>query len=47
MLQVVLILLVTWWLLVRGQRSLRELNANRPLGADRVIERIRDQRRLW
>ncbi|NLG86314.1 MAG: hypothetical protein GX489_03760 [Firmicutes bacterium] len=46
MLQLALILWLTWLLLVRGRRSLQELNNNRPLGADRVTERIRERRHL-
>ncbi|HHT70704.1 MAG: hypothetical protein WAO22_04720 [bacterium] len=47
MLELAFILWLTWLLLARGRRSLEELNTNRPLGADRIIERIRKRRRLW
>lgn len=46
MLQLAVILWLTWMLLARGRRSIDELNANRPLGADRIIQRIRERRHL-
>ena len=46
MLQLVFVMAVMWLLLARGQRRLRELNTHRPLGADRLIERIREEHHL-
>ncbi|MGI6129458.1 MAG: hypothetical protein ACOYEO_05115 [bacterium] len=46
MLQLAAVLWVTWLFLGRGQHRLRKLTDNRPLGARRVIDRIRDRRCL-
>ncbi|NMA55731.1 MAG: hypothetical protein GX952_07380 [Firmicutes bacterium] len=47
MLQLALILWLTWLLLRRGQRNLSEVKRKRPLGAQRIIRRIRSKERYF
>ncbi|HKM39124.1 MAG TPA: hypothetical protein VJ036_02540 [bacterium] len=47
MLQLALILGLIWLLLKRGRHRLEELNTNLPLGADRILTRIRARRRRF